>query len=180
MSDVLLLNADGSPLSLLPLSIISWKLAMKIMIMEKAKVIKYYDDWVVHTPSTEIRVPSVLMTTEYIKWSKSVKYNKYNLFLRDEYVCQYCLNEIPPHSLTIDHVVPRSYGGKSSWDNVVAACKKCNTTRGNNINIKPNVNPWRPTYYELASKRKKFPLTIKDDFWLTFIDWPPNLINIQT
>lgn len=167
--DTLILNKDGSPLSMLPLSLVSWKVAMRLIALEKVKVLKHHDDWTINTPSTAVPVPSVVITNVYVKWNRQVKYSRNNVFLRDDYECQYCGAS---KDLTIDHVLPRSYGGGTSWDNVTTSCHRCNSHKGNDKRIVPNNKPYKPTYYELVAKAQSKPLPIKDLFWLSFISWP--------
>ncbi len=170
--DTLILNKDGSPLSMLPLSVVSWKVAIRLVTLEKVIVLKDHDDWVVRSPHAEWPVPSVVLTTEYVKWSKQVKYNRNNVFLRDNYTCQYCNTQMNKINLTIDHVLPRSLGGGTSWENVTTACMKCNSAKGNNKKIVPKVKPRKPTYYELIAKEQDKLLTVRDLSWLNYVSWP--------
>ena len=178
MSDTLILNKDGQPLSLMPLSVVPWQTAIRLLTLDKVRVLKDHDDWVVRSPSTELAVPSVVLTTTYIKWNRNVKYNRTNVLLRDKFTCQYCMKKFPVHNLTIDHVIPRSHGGKTSWKNVTTACKTCNFNKGNDASIIPKKTPHRPSYYELVARRRKFPVKIRDEFWKGFIDWPEDLITL--
>tara|TARA_B100000929_G_scaffold286704_2_gene272276 strand:- start:2258 stop:2854 length:597 start_codon:yes stop_codon:yes gene_type:complete len=170
--DTLILNRDGTPLSMLPISVVNWKVAMRLVTLEKVIVLKEHDDWVVRSPGAEWPVPSIVLTTDYVKWNKQVKYNRNNVFLRDNYTCQYCNTQMSKVNLTIDHVLPRSLGGGTSWENVTTACMKCNSTKGNNRKIVPAVKPRKPTYYELIGKEQEKILTIRDMAWLNYISWP--------
>lgn len=174
--DTLILNKDGMPLSVVPLSVVSWQTAIRLLFLDKAKVMKEHEEWTVRSPSTEIHVPSVMITTDYIKWNRHVKYSKVNVFLRDRFTCQYCKKVFDARDLTIDHVLPRSKGGKTNWNNVVSACMVCNTKKGNDSRIRPKKKPHKPSYYELIAMRKHFPVKIRDEYWRNFIDWPDNLI----
>ncbi len=95
------------------------------------------------------------------------------------YTCQLCGAKPPASQLTLDHVVPRVHGGKTNWTNIVAACKKCNHDKGHNRKVRPNKIPMKPNYYELMAKRMKFPVTIRDPEWLTFLSWPEDKIEIR-
>jgi len=170
--DTLILNTDGAPLSMLPVSVVSWKVAMRLVTLEKVIILKEHDDWAVRTPSREYPVPSIVLTTDYVKWNKQVKYNRNNVFLRDNYTCQYCLKEMGRTNLTIDHVLPRSFGGGTSWENVTTSCAKCNSNKGNNRKIVPRNKPRKPTYYDLIAKEQQKILTIRDQAWLDYISWP--------
>lgn len=184
--DTLLLNANGLPLSEVPLSVISWQVAMRLVYLDKVRVLKEYDNWVIHSQRQEHKVPSIVMMTEHVKWNRGPKYNRGNIFLRDNFTCQLqstwkCKEKkgkVKVSDLTLDHVVPRSRGGKSSWINVCTSCKECNSSKGNNETIIPKIKPYKPSYYELLSKRKQFPIFIKDEEWMHFIDWPEDLIRL--
>src|SRR5215510_4010877 len=88
------------------------------------------DDWV-RTASSEIQVPRVIRLLGYEKLPKqTVKFNRRNIFARDNNQCQYCGKKFPTSELSLDHVIPRSQGGQSTWENVVCACVKCNVKKG--------------------------------------------------
>lgn len=148
---VLVLNADFIPLHLVPLSTISWQEAICLVFQQKATAIEYYEEEV-SSPTTTMKVPSVVVLKSYKYFKKHAKLNKYNIKLRDEFTCQYC-GEVHSHrSLTIDHVHPKSRGGKNEWSNLVAACKPCNQAKKNDKHMKPRHTPYRPTYFDLAKK----------------------------
>lgn len=168
MSDVLVLNSDFTPLSLMPLSIVTWQTAIKLMMLGKVTVIRYHENWVVRSPSTEFKVPSVVITTQYVRWKKDVTFNRQNVYLRDNFTCQYCGTKPTNTSdLTFDHVLPKSLGGTTDWLNVTTACRKCNSDKGNNPKIIPKRRPHVPSFFELLSKRKQMVL-LKDPHWLDF------------
>lgn len=88
------------------------------------------DDWV-RTVSTEIQVPRVIRLMDYDRLPKqTVKFNRRNIFARDNNQCQYCGKKFPTSELSLDHVIPRSQGGTSSWENIVCACVNCNVKKG--------------------------------------------------
>ena len=107
----LVLNADYRPLSYYPLSLWPWQEAIKAVWLDRVEIVAEYDE-VVRSPSTEIRIPSVVVLRDYIKPQKRVAFTRFNLFLRDEFSCQYCGAK---GDLTFDHVVPRARGGVTSW-----------------------------------------------------------------
>jgi len=77
-------------------------------------------------------VPKVIVLSSYEKLpQRSVRFSRTHLFLRDQYTCQYCGREEPKANLNLDHVLPRSRGGKSSWENLVTSCHPCNRKKGN-------------------------------------------------
>ena len=169
MSDTLLLNSDAQPISWLPLSIISWQESIRYMVLDKASVLSWYDDWIVHSATWETRVPSVIMLREYTKPKTGVRFSKANVFLRDRYVCQYCGADVNRKTATLDHVLPTSHGGKSTFENSVTACSPCNSHKGNDKRIKPKYVPKRPTYWELAERRKEMRFDLKHPEWAMFV-----------
>lgn len=178
---VLLLNADYNLLSLNPLSTISWQNAMKLQFTGAAHVVHYYEDWVVHSPSTDMFVPSVMALTEYRHFRRAVKFSLKNLYLRDDYTCQYCEKPFSGDLLTKDHVKPRANGGKTNWENIVSACSPCNHKRGSNEHIRPIREPWRPTIYEMNGKLTKKPVVAHDETWRQYLGqfWDDHNIKVM-
>jgi 5-methylcytosine-specific restriction endonuclease McrA len=85
----------------------------------------------IRTFSLEIRVPKIIRLVVYDKLPKTrVKFNRKNIFARDKNICQYCGKRFPTSELSLDHVVPRTQGGNSSWKNIVCACTDCNKHKG--------------------------------------------------
>ena len=169
MSDVLVLNADAHPISYLPISLIQWKEAIKYIYHDKCDILEWYDDWLVRSPSWETRVPAVIMMREYVKHKSEVRFSKSNLFLRDSYTCCYCGEKQTKKDLTMDHVLPLSKGGETSWTNIVTACGPCNFSKSDRIDIRPIYKPYRPGYWELVRKRKQMPMEIKHPSWKLFL-----------
>lgn len=179
MGTTLILNADYSPLSLIPISSISWKDAIKIKFLGHARVIEEYPDWSVHSPTTSISVPSVMVSETYIRTKQHVRFSRTNLLIRDNFTCQYCDKHLEKDDLTVDHVVPRVRGGTTRWDNVVAACYVCNAIKGHKQNMKPRVKPQRPDYHQLVHNVKKLRIVIPDERWLPYLGWDEKLVTIQ-
>lgn len=186
--DTLLLNADGTPLSQIPLSVISWQVAMRLMFLGKVRVMKEYDNWTVRSQKLEMNVPSIVIMTEQVKWSRHLKYSRSNVYLRDDFTCQlqttnHCKElkgKVKLSELTLDHVVPRSKGGKTNWVNVCTSCKACNSDKGDDSTIIPKKKPHKPTYFEILAKRKNMPIYIRDEEWKYYLDWPDHLIHLST
>lgn len=165
-----MLNADGSPVSWLPLSIISWEEAVKYLVLEKATALEWYEDWVVHSATWETKVPSVMILREYEKRKTTVRYSKHNVFLRDGFVCQYCGDDVTRKTATLDHVLPVSHGGKTTFENTVCACSTCNALKGNNKKIVPSVKPAKPSYFQLVDRRKKQKWDVPHKAWLNYLE----------
>lgn len=182
MSDTLILNADGLPLSVVPLSTLSWQAAIKLQFLENAEVLAVYDDWEVHSPSTTLEVPAVLLLRDYVKVARGVKFSRQNVLLRDDHTCQYCGAKAADLKapLTLDHVVPRFHGGKTRWENVVAACTDCNLEKAHFMTMKPRCGtPKRPDYFQLVSKSMKMPIEVPHDSWAQFTGWDPDLVTVK-
>jgi 5-methylcytosine-specific restriction endonuclease McrA len=171
MEPCLLLNTDARPKSFIPMSMLSWQEAIRMIYLGTGVPLHHYEHWQVHSPTITMTVPSVLMLKSYVKFRPYVQVRRGALFLRDEYKCAYCANIFKESELTIDHVVPRSHGGGTNWRNCVAACSPCNVWRGNDIRIRPAREPYQPSHQELVSKRKRFPIIIPAASWIDYLDW---------
>ena len=169
MSDTLLLNADGNPVSFIPLSTVDWQEAIKYMILEKANVLAWHDNWIVHSARWETPVPSILMLRDYMKPKTTIRFSRANVYLRDKYVCQYCYAKLDKKDCTLDHVLPTSKGGKSVFENTVTACSPCNASKGNDHRIVPKKKPHKPDYYELVNNRKKMNIQVRHASWLEYL-----------
>ena len=175
----LVLNADYQPFSVLPLSTMTWKEAISGVIQDKYDIVLEYENVYIRSPSISIPLPSVVASRKYRNPDHSIPFSKKNIFLRDEYLCQFCGNEFSGTELTFDHLVPRSKGGKTDWDNIVSSCDKCNRAKGNKTNWisplgldRPLNMPFKPTYFDLAAKMKKRKLIIPEGCgWEEFIQW---------
>ena len=90
MRDTLLLNADGNPLSVAPLSTLTWQESIKLVWLDRINVLEWHENWQVHSPNITMTVPSVMMVREYVKRRSNTSFNRSNVYLRDNYICQYC------------------------------------------------------------------------------------------
>lgn len=166
----LILNADASPVSLLPLSTISWEESIRYLVSDKATPLEWYDEWIVRSARWSTRVPAVMMLNEYQKKKTGIRFSKQNIFLRDEYHCQYCGVEVTRKTATLDHVLPQSHGGRSIWENCTTACSDCNSKKGNNKKIVPQNKPWKPNYWQLVDKRKKLGWDMPHPSWANYLE----------
>ena len=171
----LVLNADFRPLSYYPLSLWPWQEAIKAAFLDRVNIIAEYDE-VVRSPSMEIRIPSVVVLKDYVKPQKRVAFTRFNLFLRDEFRCQYCGAK---GDLTFDHVVPRASGGITSWENVVAACSPCNLRKGSKSLRRAHMSlrkpPRAPGAEELRNMGRKFPPGYLHESWVDYLYWDAEL-----
>ena len=167
--DTLLLNADGAPVSWLPLSTIDWQESIKYLVLEKANVLAWHDNWIVRSANWETPVPSIMMLVDYMKPKTTIRFSKGNVFLRDNYTCAYCEELLEKKDCTLDHVLPVSHGGKTTFENCVTACSPCNSNKGNNKKVRPKYKPHKPDFYELVNKRKQLPFNVKHDSWREYL-----------
>ena len=128
----LVLNADFRPLSYFPLSLWSWQDAVKAVFLDRVSVLSEYETKV-RSPSLTMRLPSVIALKDYIPSARRPAFTRFNVFLRDAFICQYCGDRCPAQELTFDHLIPRSRGGRTTWENVVTACGECNLRKGSRL-----------------------------------------------
>jgi 5-methylcytosine-specific restriction endonuclease McrA len=154
MENIAVLKLDSA---FKPIEIISWEEAFVLTWLNKAWTAEYSDKWVRSAKKT-FQIPSVIVLFKYIdeKFFK-LPCTRKNILLRDQNRCQYCAKYVRPVDLTIDHVIPRSKGGTSSWDNVVAACKPCNQKKRDYLLENAPVTlirvPRKPSYRSIIKKR---------------------------
>ncbi|MEM9158626.1 MAG: HNH endonuclease [Verrucomicrobiota bacterium] len=127
---------------------------------------------VVHTVRSPVRVPKIILLSVFDKVpKKELKLTRKNVFERDKYRCQYCSKKFPPEELNLDHVIPRHYGGKTTWENIVCSCIECNSRKANRLPHeakmhlirKPSRPKWRPVISIAARGNHK-------EEWRNFID----------
>jgi len=171
----LVLNADFRPLSYYPLSLWSWQEAVKAVFLDRVNIVSEYEH-AVRSPTFEMRLPSVVSLKCYVKPALYPAFTRFNVFLRDRFTCQYCGSK---SDLTFDHVIPRSRGGQTRWDNVVAACSPCNLAKANSLpeacGMRPAQMPYRPTVYELHRNGRLFPPNYLHESWLDYLYWDSEL-----
>ncbi len=177
-SPALVLNADFRPLSYFPLSIWSWQDAVKAVFLDRVNIVSEYEEEV-RSPTFSMRLPSVIALKQYVPLSRRPAFTRFNVFLRDRFACQYCGDSPGTSELTFDHVIPRSRGGHTAWDNVVAACSNCNLVKGNKMprdcGMVPAVAPIEPTNYQLQSNGRSFPPNYLHESWRDFLYWDSEL-----
>jgi len=171
MADTLLLNADAQPVSLLPLSTITWQEAIRYMVLDKVEVLEWHEDRIVRSANWSTRVPAVIMLKEYQKPKNTMRLSKRNIFLRDQYTCQYCGTEVLENHATLDHVHPVSLGGKTTWENSTTACKPCNYRKAAHVGkFKPMNKPYKPHFWDLVEKRRKRGFHLGHPSWQYYLE----------
>lgn len=171
----LVLNADYRPLSYYPLSLWSWQDTVKAVFLDRVNIVSEYER-VVRSASFEIRLPSVVALRSYVKPALYPAFTRFNVFLRDRFSCQYCGST---KELTFDHVIPRSKGGITCWENVATACAPCNLAKGgllpSEARMHPMRTPNRPTVFELHRNGRQFPPNYLHESWVDYLYWDTEL-----
>jgi 5-methylcytosine-specific restriction endonuclease McrA len=173
----LVLNADYQPLSYYPLSLWHWQTVVKAVCLKRVNIVSEYDRSV-RSINFELRLPSVIALKKYVKPATYPAFTRFNLFLRDRFICQYCgagFHRHNGHELTFDHVKPRSHGGRTTWENVTTACSPCNLRKGGRTpreaSMPPMVWPYRPTVHQLQANGRSFPPNYLHDSWRDYLYW---------
>ncbi|HIQ05966.1 MAG TPA: HNH endonuclease [Anaerolineae bacterium] len=150
MRSVLVLNATYEPLS-----VVSIKRAVILLLKEKAELVEAAEARL-HAERFSLPVPLVIRLVYYVRIPRrlSLPLTRRTVLARDHYTCQYCGAMPGKALLTVDHVLPRSRGGETTWDNVVTACRRCNQRKGNRTPVEAGMQlrsrPRRPRYVALA------------------------------
>lgn len=155
----ILLNADYSFLNT-----VSVKKAICLITKGKAEIVKAYNNTIRNFESTIVfNAPKIIKLVKFVRlmFKKEVPLSKRNIFVRDGYQCQYCGKQFSNGSktITIDHILPKSSGGKTTWDNCVTSCKQCNTYKGRNklseTDLTLRNKPTKPTIGEFIQIKMK-------------------------
>lgn len=150
-SAVLVLNASYEPLG-----VVSMERAVTLIVMDSARIIVGTGDFI-HSPSVTIEEPSVIILNKMVKppSHRIVPLSRKALFSRDGHKCAFCGGD----ANTIDHVTPRSKGGKNTWDNVVAACRPCNAEKADRTPEQAGMpllwQPYNPTRVGMIAARRR-------------------------
>lgn len=150
------------------------------MVRNSVTVISEYNR-VVRSPSQEITLPSVLVLKEYVPERRTPAFTRLNVFLRDGWECQYCGEHFKSPDLTFDHVIPRSRGGHTTWNNIVTACYECNLRKADalprEVGMYPKIAPMQPTIHALQKRAHEFPVNVLHDSWRDYLYWDTELVD---
>ncbi|MFY0399296.1 MULTISPECIES: HNH endonuclease [Brevundimonas] len=170
----LVLNADFRPLSYFPLSLWPWEEVVKAVWQDRVDVVATYDK-VVRSPSLEMQLPSVVCLKSYVDQDRKPAFTRFNVFLRDGFACQYCGEPGTSQDLTFDHVIPRSSGGRTTWQNIVAACGPCNLRKGGRTPGQAHMplrrTAHQPSAWQLQQAGRRFPPHFLHQSWLDYLYW---------
>lgn len=150
MSSVLVLNATYEPLS-----VVSVRRAVVLLLKEKAELVEAAEA-VLRSERITMPMPLVIRLIYYVRipYRVSLPVTRRTVLARDHYTCQYCGRQPPRKDLTVDHILPRSRGGRTTWENVVTACQRCNGRKGGRTpeeaNMRLLTKPARPRFVALT------------------------------
>jgi 5-methylcytosine-specific restriction endonuclease McrA len=147
---VLVLNAAYEPLN-----VVSVQRAM-VLLCKGAAVVQETSQFVLRTPKLTIPLPSVIRLLTYRRVPRhSRAVSRKNILIRDSYSCQYCGSALSAAKLTLDHVIPRSRHGKSTWENLVACCYPCNNRKDNRTPTEAGMELLKvPVSFSIHSKHR--------------------------
>lgn len=163
MHAVLLLNASFEPLR-----VISWQRAVSMLFLGKIEIVEEYEHNI-RSVSVVIKAPAVVRLLKYVQLGrKSPPLCRSNILARDDFQCQYCAKPLTSKEATLDHVIPRSQGGKTCWENIVCCCSVCNRKKGGRTPAEARMSvlkkPTRPDWLPVLTIRLngKIPISWKN------------------
>ena len=138
-----------------PVQIVCWQRAITLVLAARAEVLEEHHDVKIHTVSNEFPVPSIIRLRRNAVRSFRVRLVRSNIYRRDNFTCAYCCRRHPENFLSIDHIIPISRGGKRTWENLVTACRPCNSAKGNKtpeqakmrLHYRPRSPTWNPAFF---------------------------------
>jgi len=151
MTAVLFLDCDWQPMR-----VESWTRAVTDLFLGKIEVVEYSRDRTIKGVNREYPMPVVVRVLRRFRRDRvAIKFSRINIYTRDRFACQYCGARFDAEDLTFDHVVPRSQGGRTSWENIVTACVPCNARKANRTPREANMTllrrPVKPRFLPIVS-----------------------------
>src|SRR5262249_25308097 len=130
-------------------------------------------------PNLQLGGPGVIAPKDFSRRGRRRAFARFSVFLRDRFTCQYCEEPFPAPELTFDHIVPRSKGGRTTWENVVTACQSCNLIKGDRLpqqaHMYPRRRPMQPSSFQLQENGRAFPPNYLHQSWRDFLYWDTEL-----
>jgi 5-methylcytosine-specific restriction endonuclease McrA len=166
MDRTLLLNTTYEPIGVL-----SWKKAITMVYLGKVEVLKEYQRRI-QGITISIPQPAVIRLRCLVRSNHAnVKFSRKNIFLRDNFTCQYCGKEFDAKNLTCDHIVPKSRGGITEWNNIVTSCTGCNLRKGDKlpdeVKMHPRKRPSRPNGFYMFMLH--LGVKVPPDYWKDYL-----------
>ena len=166
LAPVLVLNASYEPIN-----VCAARRAL-VLVLKGVAMTEEENGHFLHSARVAMRLPSVIRLLEYRRIPhQSRALSRKNILLRDRNTCQYCATVLPSSDLTLDHVIPRSRGGSSTWENLVACCHSCNRRKGNQTPLESGMKLMRePRAFNLHTSRHIMRLMGRsDDKWRKYL-----------
>jgi 5-methylcytosine-specific restriction endonuclease McrA len=162
-----------------PIKVISWRRAIALISLGKVEVIEEYDSEI-RAVSLVLKVPAVVrLLRSFRRHAKPVKFSRANIYARDQHRCQYCGVKCPLHELTYDHVVPRSKGGLTTWENITTCCYACNARKANRTPAQAHMRlrsqPHRPQW--IAAVTIRLSTRSMPQAWRDYLYWTGEIEN---
>ena len=152
-----------------PIEVIDALEALVMCLVGKALPIETYQKKI-SSPSRSFDLPAVIVLKTIVKFRfNSVACNRNNIILRDKNQCQYCGKNFPSEQLTLDHILPKSRGGKNNWTNLVASCKKCNQKKGCRTPSEASMYPINTPLKPKANLLRTIAKNQISDFWTDYL-----------
>lgn len=154
------------------MKVVSWKRAVCWYFLDKVDIIEEYDQNI-RTPSIKMKIPAVVKYKKLIKPKyRALKFSRINIYARDNFICQYCVRRFIRTKLTLDHVIPKSRGGPSSWINCVTCCEECNVRKADKTpkeaNMRLIAEPRQPSQTEAVALAMKLKTITIPDVWKNY------------
>ena len=164
---VLQLNATYEPMS-----IISWQDAVSLWFKDRVEIVEEYEDFDITSVSFTMKCPAVIRLVNYVRGDvRKSKYSRFSVFCRDNFTCQYCGDQPGALKLNLDHVLPSSRGGKTSWENIVTSCIPCNAKKDDKTpkeaGMKLKRQPYKP---EITPFKFRVTIPKHPEAWSAYID----------
>jgi 5-methylcytosine-specific restriction endonuclease McrA len=143
-----------------------------VLVLKGVAAAEEHSGWHIHSARSAVRIPSVIRLLEYRRIPHQARaLSRKNILMRDRFTCQYCLRTFGASELTLDHVLPRSRRGETTWENLVACCNPCNNRKGNRTPEEANMRLARPPRpFSLHTSRHLMRLLgSSDDQWRKYL-----------
>jgi 5-methylcytosine-specific restriction endonuclease McrA len=156
-----------------PHRIVSWQRAITMVFRQVAEIVESYDEDV-RAVTFVMKMPAVIRLLKRIARRRAVRFSRMNVLLRDNFKCQYCGDKLPTRQLNYDHVIPRSQGGKTNWENIVTSCFDCNHKKASRTPEQARMHllkrPERPQHLPLMAFHVEEGDTLPDA-WASWMYW---------
>ena len=156
-----------------PHRIVTWQRAVTMLFQQKVEIVEEYDE-VIYSRTFIMKMPAVIRLLRAVSRKKAVRFSRMNVLTRDNWTCQYCGKRLPTRKLNYDHVIPRSQGGKTVWENIVTSCYPCNDRKRDRTpqqaGLRLRKQPYKPRSLPVVA----FHIDSSDsipDAWRNFVYW---------